>query len=352
MGSTPPVYGNLSISNLILYNNATDTSANLTLNPNTGDGNFNMSTGLDISGSLIFMPSLSNSIQQYFTGIPLNGNDSGTTINLTFPYTTVGSNLNSNALTPYSTSGSPGTTWLAPCGLGITWNLTGTGEVDLIGYGGSSSTSGGITIYGYNDDGGVGDNANRIADFWPTGSTLYSGLTLYNTTSSSSGTIEYNTNNDGNFYMNHGLDINGELNVSNSVGTYGIYSYSIPGTSLNNGTSNVYVSFTFNPGSYGSIYCAAVTVDSNSNTYNASSGALFATTINTNVVNAGGYVGTYDSNTVQVGITGCSGNSTTLGIIYINGAVYNSDNCEMNITIIGSMPASGPSISTTVPTPP
>ena len=146
--------------------------------------------GLDISGALIFTQDASGSSQQY-TGIQLNGGYGGY---LSFPYNTNGGV--SNALSPYSTFGAAaiaaGESWNSPGGLGITWSHLGYGETDLIGYGGGNYNDGGITIYGYNTNNNSigqpqGDVATRIADFWPTGSTIYNNLTVNNGSINSNG---------------------------------------------------------------------------------------------------------------------------------------------------------------------
>ena len=58
-------YGNLSLSELIVYNSAGDASANLTFDTNNSDGNFAMNTGLDINGNLDVTGS--TSINNHFT---------------------------------------------------------------------------------------------------------------------------------------------------------------------------------------------------------------------------------------------------------------------------------------------
>lgn len=278
-------YGNLSLSDLIIYNNTTDTSANLTFNTNANDGNFAMSTGLDISGSLVFAVGPSSNSEQFFTGIPLNLAGAGTNCNLIFPSL-------SGALTPYATCGSLGSNWEAPVGLGITWSITGYGETDLIGYGGGNPGSGGVTVWGYDcGNPASGDNETRIADFWPNGSIIYNNLTLNNSNLvlSSGNQIQWpgnivmtNNTGDGNIYINTGLDVNGSFNVSNAGTTFGFYSYTVDYNPSSSSTQTIYfqlppssaaivTNYIYTAGTYNytSIYACTQTFNANSGNCNA-----------------------------------------------------------------------------------
>ena len=268
-------YGNLSLSELIVYNNSSSTSATLQLNSNVNpsDGNFAMSTGLDINGNLNVTGSTSinnnltvngttnisgtttisgNSININGSGciIPFSG---GGDVSLTFPTSQVGA--------PIPTPNPPST---SQAGLGIFWNASGgSGETDLIGYG--QGSGGGISIFGMQTN--VTDIANqplnRITDFFSGYSKIYTdldvsgNLTLANGNSYSvlsitpgsgasntllgvstslqigsnttepncylqiqngdvSGNLSINAN-DGNFAMTTGLDVSGNITLDGSL---------------------------------------------------------------------------------------------------------------------------------------
>ena len=263
-------YGNLSLSELIVYNNTSDTSANLQLNSNVspGDGNFAMSTGLDVTGSTNFNGPCSVNGPCSINGFlnVINGN-------ITFPNANNGIQFSGGTLTfPSSNPLTPST---ETNGLGMIWSINGQGETDLIGYGGGGYGTGGISIYGYNDFSG-NDNSTRIADFWPTGSNIYTSLTLsnnsdpsYNSTVSlnafnsnnitdylsvggagilisstgqygfatSSGSypvLSFNSTSDQNFNLNYGLDINnGGLTIFNDDCSFNIYTNTVIGGGIN-----------------------------------------------------------------------------------------------------------------------
>jgi hypothetical protein len=392
-------YGNLSLSDLIVYNSTSDASASLTFDTNSSDGNFAFSNGANINGN-VFIEStyalnvggnttLSGNLtaggtntfsgttnitgSSYINGpecvIPFSG---GGDVTLTFPSVLPGpSNVSSNQ-----------------AGLGIYWNAsTGSGETDLIGYG--QASGGGISIFGITtSNGDTFGPLNRIADFFPGTCSIYAnldvsgtllvkeGITTYEQISlssgssltelsmisgssasstflgvstslqigsntsgtgcylqiqngSSSGNLSYNTNSsDGNFAMSHGLDINGELNLSGLLNTttssqsgggiysnMGVYTYY---ASLGNNIDNVKYGFNFvngggiliittnNYNNYDSVWgfagvnggiitTAYVTNNNTSNfsintNNNSSSGPSVYTTINTNSSYTGGNI--------------------------------------------------------------
>ena len=160
------LYGNLnflntSTSNATISFGGNSNSPALSSN-NLSDGNLYMNTGLDISGNLIFTKPMN--------GIRLNENTDNDKI-LCFPSL-------SNAFNQWTTES------YVPYGLGVTWNYQGYGETDLIGYGGGSPYSGGVSIYSYNtNNGSIGgnpgsDNKTLIANFFQDSSTIYTKLNV------------------------------------------------------------------------------------------------------------------------------------------------------------------------------
>ena len=181
---------------------------------NIDDGNLYMNTGLDISGTLIFSQPINGTGTQAMNGIQINGQNS---TKLCFP-------LLSNAFNQWTTNG------YVPGGLGITWSNQDKGETDLIGYGGGSSSSGGVSIYSYNTNGGTpgGDagsnNTTLIANFWQDGSTIYNNLTV---------TQQY---------------------TSGAPVSSGIYNYFFDSNSLDSGGLNVFITINVSSGSYGTLF--------------------------------------------------------------------------------------------------
>ena len=147
----------------------------------TINNNLAVQGNLDISGGIIYFSQQQQTSPQQFQNIQLNTSAEGY---LSFPYYNPPDGQGSTyAFTPWASfSGT-----VTPVGLGIIWNYLGPGEVDLIGYGGSAQNTGGISIFSYNNYGNA-DNPTHIADFWPASSTIYNGLNVGITNTSSSTT--------------------------------------------------------------------------------------------------------------------------------------------------------------------
>jgi hypothetical protein len=169
----------LSLSELIVYNNSSSTSATLQLNSNVipSDGNFAMSTGLDINGNLNVTGSTSIN-----NNLTVNGTNSFTgTTNIYGSSIINGGSLtidmpSGGATITFPVSFSTTTPIAHPStGLGIYWNgLTQQGEIDLISYG--QGGVGGFSLFSVNDT--PSNILTQIANFFPNGSTIYTSLDI------------------------------------------------------------------------------------------------------------------------------------------------------------------------------
>ena len=264
---------------------------------NLVDNNLYMNTGLDISGNLIFTQPTNA-----MNGIQLNNQSEKYVY---FPSTT-------NALNPYSNLSG-----YTPFGLGITWSNLSQGETDLIGYGGGSSTSGGVSIYSYNTNGGA-DNPTHIADFWPTGSNIYTGLNVGITNTSSSTT---------NLWGN--LNVRGLLSTLtyNASGggmatNIGIYTY---GASIVSSTNTNY--------GFNILYACSGILIVNTNNYSNYSTVYSFAGVN------GGTINLTKLTTTNGSINAVSSSTQSPASIYVNvttGSAYGGGN--IYFTIIGNEP--------------
>jgi hypothetical protein len=218
-------YGNLSLSELIVYNSAGDASANLQFDNTNTDGNFAMNTGLDITGGLTIINGSNSGTISYNTASPADlnfsmnhGLDVAGSTNFN-GLCTVNGNLNvtgstsiNNNLTVNGTNNFTGTTNISgssitinggaltidmpnggatitfpgsfstttpivhpSTGLGIYWNgIQQQGETDLISYG--QGGVGGFSLFSVNDS--PSSILTLIANFFPNGSTIYSSLDI------------------------------------------------------------------------------------------------------------------------------------------------------------------------------
>ena len=290
-------YGNLSLSELIVYNSASDASATLTFDTNSSDGNFAMSTGLDIDGTLNLSETLtigsSSSLSPGSTypdflmvgggGFIVSGtgqyvfNAGSPLATLTYNSTT-DSNFNMNY------------------GLDINGELNVSGSL-LIG----TSTLGTILAYNSADN---HLNLNTPLD-------LATSINIYDATDTSNYQIfSYNTNDsDGNFAMTTGLDINGELNVSSTTTLSGALSVYNSGTTSTSTLNSTNLSLGVSASSGGSTNNTGIVSYSLQTNANSSPSATFMfTNGGSAIICINCVVGVYSS---YSGIWGCSVSTTS-----------------------------------------
>ena len=219
-------YGKLSISELIVYNSASDASANLTFDTNS-DGNFAMNTGLNVGPDT---GGNTNTINGHTT-INTSNNDIDGSLIINMPHAGSKIVFPKNFPDASDPQTSPPTfissTFYNPStGLGIYWYglNNGQGETDLISYG--QGGQGGFTFFSTPQ---VSTNQpdttlTQIANLYPGGSTIFGNLTISGkdngiifSDGTQSGNLPINISQSGNnIKISPGLEVSGNIDILNN----------------------------------------------------------------------------------------------------------------------------------------